>query len=149
MVTDADEGGVDLAAGLLCRFFADEGFSSTLATISANTRRMLADPHHWIGLAWIDGAVVGVVTVTTMLYVEWGRLGEIGDLYVVPATRRSGIGGALIETAKAKCRDLGCSAVSVVVTAEGETRHGLTRFYKGFGFAASGRSILTHVLLPP
>ena len=43
-----------------------------------------ADPYHWIALAWRDGTTVGVVTVTTMLYVEWGRLGEIGDLYVLP-----------------------------------------------------------------
>jgi len=48
-----------------------------------------ADPYHWIALAWRDGTTVGVVTVTTMLYVEWGRLGEIGDLYVLPKARRA------------------------------------------------------------
>jgi len=29
----------------------------------------------------------GVRTATTMLYVEWGRLAEIGDLYVLPEQR--------------------------------------------------------------
>jgi GNAT superfamily N-acetyltransferase len=86
------------------------------------------------------------VTVTTMLYVEWGRLGEIGDLYVLPEARNSGIGAALIDAAKAKCRTMGCSAVSVVITPEGEEGHGLTRFYQRFGFAGSGRCIVTHVL---
>jgi GNAT superfamily N-acetyltransferase len=48
-----------------------------------------------------------VVTVTTMLYVEWGRLGEIDDLYVLPSARRKGIAAALIDAAKAKCRIAG------------------------------------------
>jgi GNAT superfamily N-acetyltransferase len=107
---------------------------------------MLAAAHHWIGLAWVDGVAIGVVTVTTMLYVEWGRLGEIGDLYVLPTARRKGIATALIDAAKAKCRELGCSAVSVVITPEGEARHGLTCYYERFGFVGSGRSIITHVL---
>jgi hypothetical protein len=33
----------------------------------------------------------GIVTVTTMLYVESGRLGEIGDLYVLPESRMKGL----------------------------------------------------------
>jgi GNAT superfamily N-acetyltransferase len=81
---------------------------------------MLVDPHHWIGLALLDGDCVGVVTVTTMLYIEWGRLGEIGDLYVLPEFRRSGVGAALIAAAKMKCRELGCSTVSMVVTNEAD-----------------------------
>ena len=137
---------IDLAVDLLARFFAEEGFTGTPTTISTNTRLMLEDPYHWIGLAWVDGIAVGVVTVTTMLYVEWGRLGEIGDLYVLPEARRNGIGAALIDAAKGKCRDFDCSAVSVVITPEGEARHGLTRFYERFGFVGSGRSIVTHVL---
>src|SRR6266478_3869712 len=65
-----------------------------------------------------------------MLYVEWGRLGEIGDLYVLPTARGKGIAAAMIDAAKLKCRDMGCSAVAVVITPEGEDRHGLTRFYE-------------------
>jgi ribosomal protein S18 acetylase RimI-like enzyme len=45
----------------------------------------------------MDGKIAGVVTVTTMLYVEWGRLGEIGDLYVVPEFRMKGIARSLVE----------------------------------------------------
>jgi GNAT superfamily N-acetyltransferase len=140
------EDGIDIAVALLSRFFAEEGFPGTRETIVLNTRSLWADSYHWIALAWVGGVAVGVVTVTTMLYVEWGRLGEIGDLYVIPEARNSGIGAALIEGAKAKCRTMGCSAISVVITREGEERHGLTRFYQRFGFAGSGRSILTHVL---
>ena len=37
----------------------------------ANARR----PYHWIGLAWANGVAVGVITVTTMLYIELGAPG--------------------------------------------------------------------------
>ena len=119
---------IEIATTLLLRFFAEEEFSGTPETITVNTRRLWADPRHWIALAWSDGTAVGIVTVTTMLYVEWGRLGEIGDLYVLPEARRSGVGTALVEAAKAKCREFGCSAVSVTITPDGEARHNLTTF---------------------
>ena len=32
-----------------------------------------------------------LITVSTVLYVEWGRLGEIGDLYVLLEHRRCGL----------------------------------------------------------
>ena len=67
---------VDIAVDVFSRFFAEEGFTGTGLTIWGNVRRMLVDPHHWVGLVWLDRFVVGVVTLTTMLYVEWGRLGE-------------------------------------------------------------------------
>ena len=136
----------DVAVDLLFRFFTEEGFAGTRTKISANVLQMRADPHHWIGLAWMDEAAVGVVTVTTMLYVEWGRLGEIGDLYVIPSVRKRGIATALLDAAKRKCQTLGCSAISVVVTPEGDARHGLTGFYERFGFVRPGRRILTHML---
>ena len=146
MVREVKEPETGLATALLSRFFTEEGFSGTRETIAVNTRRLWADPHHWVALAWFDGIPVGVVTVTTMLYVEWGRLGEIGDLYVVPEARRGGVATALVDAAKAKCRELGCSAVSVTITPEGETRHGLTSFYRRLGFFGSGRTIVTHML---
>lgn len=145
-IREITEAEVDTAVSLLVRFFAEEGFSGTPETIATNARLLWADPYHWIALEWRNGIAVGVVTVTTMLYVEWGRLGEIGDLYVLPEARRSGVASALIDAAKAKCRELGCSAVSVTITPEGEARHGLASFYQRFGFVSSGRTIVTHVL---
>src|SRR5262249_47733753 len=73
---------------------------------------MLADPFCWSALA-VDGETVqGIVTVSTVLYVEWGRLGEIGDLYVLQEHRRKGLARRLVEHAKSWCRTQGCSAVS-------------------------------------
>jgi GNAT superfamily N-acetyltransferase len=133
----------DTAVDLLVRFFAEEGLSGTPSSITANARLLRHGPDHWIGLAWSDEIAVGIVTITTMLYVEWGRLGEIGDLYVIPSARRKCVATALIEAGKDKCCELGCSAVSVTITPGGEARHGLSDFYRRFGFVGSGRSILT------
>jgi GNAT superfamily N-acetyltransferase len=128
---------------LLERFFREEGFGTPPALIAANLAAMLDDGGCWAGLADTGGVFVGVVTVTTMLYVEWGRMGEIGDLYVLPAYRGGGVGRALSNAALAWCRARRCSAASVVVTPDSEQRHNLAKFYAGLGFDHTGRSIMT------
>jgi len=130
----------DAAVALLARFFREEGFATPPARIAANFDQMLADPLYLCAVAIAGRAPVAVVTVTTMLYVEWGRLGEIGDLYVVPEHRRRGIARQLVDHAKAWCRRQNCAAVSVTITPIGEERHRLSRFYAGIGFEPSGRT---------
>jgi GNAT superfamily N-acetyltransferase len=131
----------EASAELLHRFFEEEGFVGDRTAISANLEALRNEPHHWAAIAVEDRRVIGIVTVTTMLYIEWGRLGEIGDLYVLPEARRRGVARALVEASTDWCRSQGCSAVEVTITAEGETKHGLGRFYAGFGFEPSGRTI--------
>jgi GNAT superfamily N-acetyltransferase len=129
----------DAAIVLLVRFLREQGFATSRSRIAENFDRMLADPFSWSALA-LDGETArAVITVSTVLYVEWGRLGEIGDLYVLPEHRRKGLAGRLVEHAKAWCRTQGCSAVSVTITPAGERRHRLSQFYTSLGFAQSGR----------
>jgi hypothetical protein len=80
----------DAAAELLTRFFAEEGFSTASAQIARNLAAMLSDRMCWSALAIVDGKAIGIVTVTTMRCVEWGLLGEIGDLYILPDCGVSG-----------------------------------------------------------
>jgi GNAT superfamily N-acetyltransferase len=104
------------AIELLARFFREEEFATPLPRITENFDRMLADPFCWSALA-VDGETVqGIVTVSTVLYVEWGRVGEIGDLYVLPEYRRKGLARRLVEHAKSWCQAQCCSAVSVTIT---------------------------------
>ena len=136
------------AVKLLGDFFAESGFPGDRDSISLNLRAMLADPNHWAAIVRKAGEALGVMTVTTMPYVEWGRLGEIGDLYVVPDARQRGVARLLVEAGLDWCRARGCSAVSVVVTEQGELRDGLGLFYGKLGFLASGRRIYTMRLEP-
>jgi GNAT superfamily N-acetyltransferase len=138
----------DAALRLLIRFFREEGFATPPARIADNLDRMLADPSCWCAVAIRGGMVQAVVTVSTVRYVEWGRLGEIGDLYVLPEHRRHGLARGLIAAAQSWCRDQGCSAVSVTITPIGEERHRLSRFYSALGFELSGRMSASASLEP-
>ena len=102
---------------------------------------MRHDDYHWVALALNKGHFVGIVTVTSMVYIEWGRLGEIGDLYVLPEARGNGIARRLVQAAIDWCCARGCSAVEVTMTPVGEAAHGLSNFYSRLGIAATGRTI--------
>lgn len=145
-VTEVAPSDIGVACDLLERFFSEEGFATSAELIARNTDLLASDPNHWVALAMISGSAAGIVTATTALYVEWGRLGEIGDLYVVPDQRGKGIARALIEASTRWCKEVGCSAVSVVVTNEGQLRHDLKGFYRRHGFSTTGREILTKTL---
>lgn len=127
------------AIKLLARFFGEEGFATPPSRIAENLERMLADPSCWCALAVEDSAAHAVITVSTVLYIEWGRLAEIGDLYVLPEHRRKGLARHLVERAKDWCRAQGCSAVSVTITPQGEQQHRLSEFYARLGFRLTGR----------
>ena len=130
----------DAAIELLKRFFREEGFTTPPLRIAENFDRMLADPFCWCAVAVDRDTTQGVITVSTVLYVEWGRLAEIGDLYVLPEHRRRGLALRLVEHAKTWCRAQGCSAVSVTITPLGEQRHQLSQFYARLGFEQTGRT---------
>ncbi len=99
---------------------------------------MLADSSCWCARALAGGEARAVITVSTVLYVEWGRLGETGDLYVVPQYR-GGLARRLIAHAKDWCSARGCSAVSLTIAPTDERRDRLSQFYARLGFAQTGR----------
>ncbi|MGB6176873.1 MAG: GNAT family N-acetyltransferase [Methylocella sp.] len=140
-IIPVDAHNTEIAISLLQRFLQEEGFSGDRTKITANLDSMRRDDNHWAALALNKGQFVGIVTVTSMLYIEWGRLGEIGDLYVLPEARGNGVARRLVEAAVDWCRARGCSAVEVVTTPLGEAAHGLSNFYSRLGFAATGRTI--------
>jgi hypothetical protein len=80
-IIPVDAHNTESAVSLLHRFFQEEGFSGDRSIITANLDQMRGDDNHWAALALNEGHFVGIVTVTSMIYIEWGRLGEIGDLY--------------------------------------------------------------------
>jgi len=128
-----------VAVELLVRFFREEGFLTPPSRIGENLDQMLADPDCLCAVVVESGKVKAVITVSTVRYVEWGRLGEIGDLYVLPECRRRGLARRLVTHAKEWCRAHGCSAVSVTITPTGERHHQLSGFYNRLGFELTRR----------
>jgi GNAT superfamily N-acetyltransferase len=141
-IVDVNSFYVDGAVDLLGRFFRDEGFSTPRDMIARNLQLILADGSCWTAVALEHEKAIGVVTVTTMLYVEWGRLAEIGDLYVDPGHRGRGAGRRLVNAAIDWSRQRGCNGVYVTVTPEGEARHHLSHFYQRLKFEPTGRTTL-------
>jgi GNAT superfamily N-acetyltransferase len=127
---------------LLERFFREEGFATPCDRIAHNLAQMLADDSCWTALALAAEEAIGIITVTTMPYVEWGRLAEIGDLYVVPKHRRRGLARSLVDAATDWSRRRGCSGIFVTLTPEGERRHGLSQFYERMNFRLTGRTTM-------
>ena len=108
-----DAHNTEITVSLLHGFFQEEGFPGDRSIIAANLDRMRRDDNHWVAVALNKGHFVGIVTVTSMLYIEWGRLGEIGDLYVLPEARGNGIARRLVQAAIDWCRARGCIKVVV------------------------------------
>jgi GNAT superfamily N-acetyltransferase len=132
----------DAAVDLLARFFREEDFATPRHLIAQNLDQMLADETCWVAVALALGRPSGVITVTTMRYVEWGRLAEIGDLYIVPAHRGRGLARKLVDAAVVWSQQRGCAGIYVTVTPEGEARHRLSRFYERLDFEPTGRTTM-------
>lgn len=128
-------------AALLARFFAEEGFAASAEELRERAGTFLAQEANAAFLARDDGIPVGAATVTTVFGFETGRQAEIEDLYMLPDRRRRGVARALVDAALAWCRARGCADVEVVVTPDGEARHGLGQWYRSLGFADTGRRI--------
>ena len=141
-ITSASDRHFGPAVDLLVRFFGEEGFTTPHDRIVRNVQTMLADDNCWTAVLLEDDEVVGVISVSTMLYVEHGRLAEIGDLYIDTIHRGRGLARALIDAAIDWTRRRGCSGVYVTVTPEGEARYRLSEFYKNLHFAPTGRTTM-------
>jgi GNAT superfamily N-acetyltransferase len=129
------------AVALLLQFFAEEGFEGDQHKIAQNLKNMLDDPNCWAGIATSSGVPIGIVTVSALRDIEYGRLAEIGDLYVRPEARGTGVAKAMILAAQDWCRSIDCRAVLVTITAEGAEQHNLFEYYKRLGFEATDRTI--------
>lgn len=135
------DGELDVAAGLMRRFFDAEGFTLDRGDVSTNLRGALGPGIGWAVMALRADAPAGIATVQLSRSVEFGIVAEIGDLWVEPDHRRAGVAMALVDACCAWAETQGSSAIQVTVTPDGERRHGLSSFYRRIGFAGTGRTI--------
>jgi GNAT superfamily N-acetyltransferase len=127
---------------VISRFFAEEGFAVPQAVVAERAALFLRQPNNTAFLAVGGEGVVGVVTVTTSFGFEAGWCAEIEDLYVLPGHRRTGLGSHLLAAALGWCRERGCSKAEIIVTSDGDARHGLRAWYLARGFTDGGRRLL-------
>lgn len=136
----------ELAVALLIRFFGEEQFRTPPEIIRRNLKSFIEDDSTAVFVAGDETEKIGVATVSTGIGVELGRAAELEDLYVLPEARGKGTARALMTAAQNWCKAQNCRILSIVVTSEGEEKHGLLDFYGKFGFHETGRKIMFYDL---
>jgi len=137
------QSGNDTAAAedLLIRFFREENFDTAAETIRANCRKMAGQDSCALFLAETGPSAVGIATISLNFGIEYGWLGEMGDLYVLPEFRSRGVARGLILEVEGFLKSRGASGYQVTVTPHGRRAHALQHFYAKLGFGAEGREI--------
>jgi GNAT superfamily N-acetyltransferase len=116
-----------------CEFYRVEPPDEKLAALS---RALIDNPAEGLQLiAYQDDGPVGFAT----LYWTWqtlhaARVGVLNDLYVVPPSRRSGVGRSLIERCRELCREHGAAKL---VWETAPDNAAAQRLYDGLGAEAS------------
>lgn len=141
VIAPVDDRNAVAAVDLLLKFFIEGGFKGERSTIAGNLNAMLADADCWAALALVDGKPVGVVTVSATRDIEYGRIAEFGDLYILPDHRGQGLAQRLIAAGQAWCRSIGCSAALLTIAHASQEEHGLVQFYRKLGFELTDRMI--------
>lgn len=136
----------DLAA-LLPRTLAlnsHEGIAIDPAVLSAALERLLRDPG--LGGAWLierNGAAIGYAIVTFGYDLEFGgRDAFLTELWVDPAERDAGAGGAALDLLAPELHSRGVNALHLQVRPDNPA----LRLYQRSGFVASPRITMTRRL---
>ena len=130
------------AEDLLIGFFREEGFDTPPETIRANCRELARQDICALFLAETGPSPAGVSTISLNFGIEYGWLGEMGDLYVLPEFRGRGVARGLISEIEGFLKSHGASGYQVTVTPYARRAHALQHFYARLGFGAEGRQIL-------
>jgi len=124
-------------------FYDEDGFATSDADLERNFRALLAAPSAHTVLAVRDGAGVGFALTTSQLVLESGLVAELQDLYVLPAHRRKGVAGLLVDDSIRWAKSQGASQVEVVVAPNGRDVGHLFTYYAALGFQDEGRRLLS------
>lgn len=101
-------------------------------------------PSFRVFVAFLDDAVVGTYELLIMdnLAKHGKKSGIVEDVAVSPARQGRGIGRAMMEHARAQCREAGCYKLMLSSNLKREDAH---RFYDALGFERHGYSFLTNL----
>lgn len=148
MTTLRAAGPADLAAllPLAVAFYTEDGFATGEHALRANLATLLDSPAARVTVAESADEPVGFAITTTSFGLENGLIAELEDLFVVPAARRRGLAGRLIEDSAAWARDRGCRRLELVVAPNGLDVGHLFDYYLAHGFTDDGRRLISRPL---
>lgn len=138
----------DLAAvlPLAIAFYAEDGFATGEQALRNNLSALLASPAARVAVVHSPDQLLGFAVTTTSFGLENGLIAELEDLFVLPAARRRGVAGRLIEDSIAWAREQGCPQLELVVAPNGRDVGHLFDYYLAHGFRDDGRRLLSHPL---
>jgi aminoglycoside 6'-N-acetyltransferase I len=132
---------------LATAFYIEDGFTTPMRRLRENLMVLLDSDSARVAVACgHDDEIAGFAITTLSFGLEYGRSAELEDLFVVPAHRRSGIGGILIADSADWARDRGCRVLELVVAPNGANVDHLFNYYAHQGFTREGRQILSRDL---
>jgi len=147
-VRRARPGELPVVLDLATAFYAEDGFTTPVWQLRENLLVLLDSDSARVTVACRQNDEVLGFAITTLSFgLEYGRLAELEDLFVVPAHRRSGIGSALINDSADWARSRGCRALELVVAPNGANVDHLLNYYARQGFTSEGRQILSRDLV--
>jgi len=148
-VTLRTAGPGDLAAvlRLVVAFYAEDGFTTGEHALRGNLVVLLASPTARVAVLESDDRLLGFAATTTGFGLEDGPIAELADLFVVPAARRRGLAGRLIEDSAVWARERGCRRLELVVAPNGRDVGHLFDYYLARGFADDGRRLISRLLI--
>ncbi|MDW4574360.1 GNAT family N-acetyltransferase [Microbacterium sp. M3] len=99
--------------------------------LAARLRHLLGEPHTFALLGGDPAQGLALVTLRPNVWYP-GPVALLDEMYVAPAARGSGIGGAIMDRLIEECRAAGVSAIEINVD---ESDVDAQRFYERHGFA--------------
>ena len=134
-VTIREASDTDLAA--ILTIYVESGISGgqsfTPEEARANFLCFRRYPNYRLFVAEVDGVVAGTYSllIQDKLAKRGARAGIVDDVAVSPACQRRGVGKAMMEHARAECRQAGCYKLALSSNLRREDAH---RFYESLGF---------------
>jgi aminoglycoside 6'-N-acetyltransferase I len=148
-VRQAHPGELPTLLDLATAFYTEDGFTTPVWQLRENLLVLLDSDSARVAVACgRDDEIVGFAITTLSFGLEYGRIAELEDLFVVPGQRRRGIGGVLIDDSAGWAKSRGCHALELVVAPTGSNVPQLFGYYARQGFTDEGRRLLSRDLAP-
>ena len=142
IIRDASEDDLPAVLRILAESGIDGGQSFTLEEGREHFARIRQAAGFRLLVATVDGEVVGtyVLQVMQKLGKRGTPAGVVEDVAVLPSHQGRSVGRAMMEHARAACRQAGCYKMALSSNLRREDAH---RFYDSLGFERHGFSFVT------